>query len=91
MEGIINKLFNGGIPETEKLLDPILQKRNLLLDDAEKKFSMLLSSLNKEQKELFEAWRTVEDAIWVDEVDRAYVRGFKIGSLLMIEVHSVKI
>ena len=91
MESIINKLFNGGVPETEKLLDPTLYKRNKQLDDAENKFSMLLASLNKEQTALFEAWRDIEDSIWVSEVDRAYARGFKTGALLMIEVHDLKI
>ena len=28
MESIIDKIFNGNIPETERLLDPTISKRN---------------------------------------------------------------
>ena len=89
MESIIDKIFNGNIPETERLIDPTILKRNQQLDEAEKKINKLLATLSKEQKTLFEEWRFVENGLWTDEVDRAYARGFKIGSLLMIEVHNV--
>ena len=89
MESIIDKIFNGNISETERLLDPTISKRNRQLDEAEKKINKLLATMSKEQVKLFEEWRFIENGLWTDEVDRAYTRGFKIGSLLMIEVHNV--
>lgn len=89
MESIIDKIFNGNIPETERLLDPVISKRNQKLDEAEKKINKLLATMSKEQVKLFEEWRFIENGLWTDEVDRAYARGFKVGSLLMIEIHDV--
>ena len=89
MQGIINKLFNGDAPESEKLIDSAIYKRNAKLDDAQKRETKLVNALSDEQKRLFNEWRTAQDGIWCDEVDLAYERGFKTGALLMIEVHNI--
>ena len=91
MESIINKLFNGTTPQVEKLLETSDSARDKLLKQAETKLDSLFAALNKKQQTLFEEWRAIEDELWLDEIDRAYSRGFKTGALLMIEVHDVKI
>lgn len=90
MQSLISKLFNGESPaQCEKLIDPAIYVRNTKMDEAAKKETSLLSTLNEEQKNLFNEWRTDQDDIWCDEVDLAYERGFKTGALLMIEVHDI--
>ncbi len=89
MQSLINKLFNGNTkPECEKLIDP-RQTRNAKLDEAQKREEKLLTSLNEEQKEIFNKWRDCEEALWCDEIDLAYERGFKTGALVMKEVYDI--
>ena len=91
MQSLINKLFNGDAPaECEKLIDSTLYERQAKLDEAEKKETKLLDSLNEEQKKLFTEFQSAKDEVWCDEIDLSYERGFKTGARLMIEVHNIK-
>ena len=46
-----------------------------------------MQTLSKEQKEMFEQWQNLDGLDWSDSVEAAYLRGFKIGMLIAIEVH----
>ncbi len=88
---VIDKLFNGDAAENEKLFVKDDEQRQEKLKDAEAKMNLLMETLNDQQKKLFEAWRWADDGLWVYEVDAAYLRGFKTGTHLMIEVYNFNI
>ena len=50
-----------------------------------------METMNDKQKELFDAWRFADDGLWCDEVNTAYVRGFKSGAHLIIELYDFEI
>ena len=44
------------------------------------------ASLSKEQRKLFLSYWIVESEEWSDEVDEAFINGFRIGALLMKDI-----
>ncbi len=88
---VIDKLFNGNISESENLFSKMNDERDKKLAEAEEKINLLMETMSDKQKELFEAWRWVDDGLWCDEVDKAYTRGFKSGVHLIIEVYNFEI
>ncbi len=88
---VIDKLFNGNISESENLFSKLNDERDKKLTEAEEKINLLMETMSDKQKELFEAWRFAEDGLWRNEVSEAYVRGFKSGAHLIIELYDFEI
>ena len=88
---VIDKLFNGNISESENLFSKANDERDKKLAEAEEKINLLMETMNDKQKELFDAWRFADDGLRCDEVNTAYVRGFKSGAHLIIELYDFEI
>ena len=88
---IIDQLFNGDAAQAEKLFLQGDEKRQNLLNDAETKMDLLTATFTDKQKELFEEWLWANDGLWVYEVETAYVRGFKTGAHVIIEVYDFNV
>ena len=88
---IIDQLFNGDAGQAEKLFSQGDEKRQNLLNDAETKMNLLTATFTDQQKELFEQWLWANDGLWVYEVKTAYVRGFKTGAHVIIEVYDFNV
>lgn len=88
MKSIIQMLFDGNLCEGNKVVDFSYERKERLgkLIEIEEK---LLNSLSEEQKKDFQRYRDLSDENWVEEVDGAYKRGFKIGGLFAIEMHRI--
>ena len=88
---IIDQFFNGDAAQAEKLFLQSDEKRQNLLNDAETKMDLLSATFTDKQKELFEEWLWANDGLWVYEVETAYVRGFKTGAHVIIEVYDFNV
>lgn len=84
----ILKLWNGEINQ-EKLFESHGKKlrekhreEDLKSSDADKFYN----SLSEEQKILYMAYWSEEGRMWNDEVDGAFIAGFRIGALLMMDI-----
>ena len=87
MKNILQRLYYGELYESENIIQekstqcPKQQERTL------KAYDIFMQTLSKEQKEMFEQWQNLDGLDWSDSVEAAYLRGFKIGMLIAIEVH----
>ncbi len=88
---VIDKLFNGNIAESENLFTREESKRNKHLENADNKMGLLMATMNDKQKELFAAWQLEENELWCDEVETAYIRGFKTGVHIIVEAYNFEI
>lgn len=88
MKSIIQMLFDGNLCEGNKVVEFSYERKQRLAKLVELE-EALLTSFTEEQKANFEKFVDLSDANWVEEVDGAYKRGFKIGGLFAIEMHQI--
>ena len=82
-------LFDGKLCDESNKVVEFSYERKERLEKLVQLEDKLLKSLSKEQKADFEKFVELFSENWVNEVDGAYKRGFKIGGLFAIEMHRI--
>ena len=84
----ILKIWNGQISQEaihsariERI--ELKERKNKKNEEIREKF---YNSLSKKQDELYNAYDWTRGEEWCEEVDQAFLEGFRMGALLMIEV-----
>ena len=87
MKNILQKLYNGELYESENMVKEKSSEQSKQTERILKAYDGLMETLSKEQKELFKKWQDLDAFDWLDSVEAAYLRGFKTGMLIAIEVY----
>ena len=90
MKNILQQLYYGELYECENIVKEKKPHQSKQTEKILKAYDTFLATLSKEQTELFENWQNLDGFDWVDSVEAAYLRGFKTGMLIAIEVHREK-
>ena len=89
MKSIITKLYNDESLKPENEEQRELRKKIRKEETRGKAHDELWNTLSDKQKELFREWEMEYGGVWEEEVERYYVQGFKIGTLLGLELSDV--
>lgn len=90
MNETIRKLYSGELVEYENTGCTKPNKaRNERLNKLDRLLRELEKSLSEEQKKIFQEWQGLDTDNWLEENEHAYIRGFKVGTMLAIEAHQV--
>ena len=88
MKNIISRLYYDEL-YPDYFDDKKQRKKEQLKQEWDKKHSRLHDSLSEKQKDYFNAWLDVDGLEWNDTVEAAFIRGFKIGALIGIEINNI--
>lgn len=86
MKSIITKLYNGELYELENSEQKELRKKLKTEESRGKMHDALWKTLSHEQQNLFREWELESGSIWEEEIEAAYLNGFKLGALLGLEI-----
>lgn len=86
MKSIISRLFDNELYESESLVGREERKKKKIEETRGKAHDALWNTLSRAQQDLFRAWELENGIMNDEEVEAAYVRGFKTGALLGFEV-----
>ena len=86
MKSIITKLYNGELYELKSTEQKKLRTKLKTEESRGKMHDALWSTLSPEQQNLFREWEFESGSIWNEEIEEAYLHGFKLGALLGLEI-----
>ena len=87
MKNILQQLYYGELYESENIVTEMSSQRMGNKETTLKAYEILMRTLSAEQKALFNKWQDLDCGDWSYNVEAAYIRGFKIGAQIIIEVH----
>ena len=85
MQNVLEKLFNGELDFDEKVYPHDRETYKQVMDRESELESELLKRLDKEEKEIFNAALDENMKRAIMETDQAFVCGFKLGAMIVIE------
>lgn len=91
MQSIIQQFFDGNIADNELMIKEHSPERIKRLDKLDELEQALEEKLSEEQKKLFEEYKWTNSEDWSEEVSIAYERGFRMGSLLIMQIVQTQI
>ena len=86
MKSIISQLYASELSDFKSIEEKEIYKKMKIEESRGKKHDALWDSLSPEQQTLFRDWEFEEGDAWIEEIEAAYERGFKIGALLGLEI-----
>ena len=91
MENFIYQLYSGLYYETIYNDQEFLEEHNKKLDKAIEIRNKIEEGLSKEQKDLLDKYQAAEADVWMDEEERLFARGVKIGLRLQKTLDEIKL
>ena len=91
MENFIYQLYSGLYYETIYNDQEFLEGHNKKLDKAIEIRNKIEEGLSKEQKDLLDKYQAAEADVWMDEEERLFARGVKIGMRLQKTLDEIKL
>ena len=86
MKSIIHELYASEFLDFKSIEEKELYKKMKIEEARDKKHDAIWNTLSPEQKTLFREWEFEEGDVWMEEIEEAYAKGFKIGALLGLEL-----